>query len=203
VLYNNIKLNLNKEHALNELKKEKNISNINSIRNLDLNLTNTNNNNRYSSYKLLNKSQSNSNLLNTSLEDLTQNNKNDNNSGNNNEIKLIFPSFINNKCDINNESSQDTTNQVGSLNSNKYTINNSNIIYRKEKFISSFIDGPEDIHCRFVELHRQRKMFYENFSNKLEEDGNSIDINKANISEFDKSEYSEYFENYNENVPLI
>jgi hypothetical protein len=116
---------------------------------------------------------------------------------------LIFPSFINNKCDINNESSQDTTNQVGSLNSNKYTIYNSNFGYRKDKFISSFLDGPEDIHCRFVELHRQRKMFYENFSNKLEEDGNSIDINKANISEFDKSEYSEYFENYNENVPLI
>ena len=204
MLYNNIKLNLNKEHALNELKKEKNISNTNSIKNLDINLTNTNNNNRYSSYKLLNKSQSNSNLLNTSLEDLTQSNKNDNNNGNNNnEIKLIFPSFINNKCDINNESSQDTTNQVGSLNSNKYTINNSNIGYRKEKFISSFLDGPEDIHCRFVELHRQRKMFYENLSNKLEEDGNSIDINKANMNEFDKSEYSEYFDNYNENVPLI
>ena len=204
MLYNNIKLNLNKEHALNELKKEKNISNTNSIKNLDINLTNTHNNNRYSSYKLLNKSQSNSNLLNTSLEDLTQSNKNDNNNGNNNnEIKLIFPSFINNKCDINNESSQDTTNLVGSLNSNKYTINNSNIGYRKEKFISSFLDGPEDIHCRFVELHRQRKMFYENLSNKLEEDGNSIDINKANMSEFDKSEYSEYFDNYNENVPLI
>lgn len=46
-------------------------------------------------------------------------------------------------------------------------------------------------------------MFYENLSNKLEEDGNSIDINKANMSEFDKSEYSEYFDNYNENVPLI
>ena len=47
-------------------------------------------------------------------------------------------------------------------------------------------------------------MFYENLCNKLEEDINSIDNNRSSIyNDFDKSEYSEYFDNYNENVPII
>ena len=193
----NIKINLNKELNMQNI--------CNSQNNFDINLSNISNN-KYSSHKILNKSKTNS-ILNTSLEDLTQKNKNENNnnnnnSRNNNEIKLIFPNFSN-KCDINNESSQESTNQIGSFNSNKYTINNSNINYRKEKFISSFLDGPEDIHCRFVELHKQRKLFYENMCNKMEEDGKSNDNNRINMNEFDKSEYSEYFDNYNENVPLI
>ena len=127
--------------------------------------------------------------------------KNVTNNNNNKEIQLIFPSF--NKFDINNESSQESTNQIASTYSNKMTINNINIGYRKDKFISSFLDGPEDIHYRFVELHKQRKMFYENLCNKLEENGNNINVNNQNVNDFDISEYSEYFDNYNEDVPLI
>ena len=150
ILFNNIKLNINKELNLNALKKT------------DTKVTNNNNNK---------------------------------------EIQLIFPSF--NKFDINNESSQESTNQIASTYSNKMTINNINIGYRKDKFISSFLDGPEDIHYRFVELHKQRKMFYENLCNKLEENGNNINVNNQNVNDFDISEYSEYFDNYNEDVPLI
>ena len=199
ILINNIKLNINKEMNSNLIKSQKYI-------NLNKNNINSTNSNIYknSSYKFLPKSNSNINILSTSFEDLIKNNKedNNNNSRNKKEIKLIFPSFTNNKLDINNDSLQESTSQIGSLSSNKYTINNSNLNYKKEKFISSFIDGPEDIHCKFVELHRQKKMFYENLYNKLEE-GNSIDINKANMTEFDKNENSEYFDNYNEDVPLI
>ena len=212
-LFNKIKLNINKELNLNSRKmQEKNITN--SHNHVNININNPNNkkninnniNDNNSSHKLLIKSKTN-NILNTSLEDLTENNNiesvnsfNNNNSNNNKEIKLIFPSF--NKCDINNDLSQESTNQIGNTFSNKITIN-SNIGYRKEKIISSFLDGPEDIHCKFVELHKQRKMFYENFCNKLEEDGNSLDNNKANVNDFEISEYSEYFENYNESVPFI
>ena len=45
-------------------------------------------------------------------------------------------------------------------------------------------------------------MFYENLCNKLEDNENNID-NKANINDFEKNEYSEYFDNYNKKVPLI
>ena len=197
ILFNNIKLNLNNlkkceknninKHNLNiHLKSQDNITN------------NTNFNDKHSSYKLLIKSKTNK-MLNTTIEDLKQNNNKDN-ININKDIKLVFPSF--NKCDINNESSQESTNQIGNTFSNKVTIN-SNIGYRKEKFISSFLDGPEDIHCRFVELHKQRKIFYENLCNKLEDDENTLDNNKTNVNDFEKSEYSQYFDNYNEMVPLI
>ena len=36
----------------------------------------------------------------------------------------------------------------------------------------------------------------------MEDDGNNID-NKVDINDFEKNEYSEYFDNYNEKVPLI
>ena len=210
MIFNNIKLNLNKEININNINKiEKNETN-SSKNYYKINLNNESNNKHSSNNnKFLIKSKTN-NILNTSLEDLTQSNKiekldttNNGNGGGSKDIKLIFPSFIN-KADLINESSQESTNQVGNTNSNKITINNTNLGYRKEKFISSFIDGPEDIHCKFVELHRQRKMFYENLCNKLEEDINSIDNNRSSIyNDFDKSEYSEYFDNYNENVPII
>ena len=205
ILFNNIKLNINKELNLNGLKKtDKKVTNNNNNINFNINDNNQNVNNiRHSSYKLLTKSRTN-NILNTSLEDLTEKNneiKNVTNNNNNKEIQLIFPYF--NKFDINNESSQESTNQIASTYSNKMTINNINIGYRKDKFISSFLDGPEDIHYRFVELHKQRKMFYENLCNKLEENGNNINVNNQNVNDFDISEYSEYFDNYNENVPLI
>ena len=207
ILFNNIKLNINKELNLNSIKKtEKNITNINkNINSINLKTQNDANSkyndNRQSSFKLLIKSNTN-NILNTSIEDLKQNNKEKINKNNkdNKDIKLIFPPF--NKCDINNESSQESTNQMGNTFSNKVTIN-SNFGYRKEKFISSFLDGPEDIHCRFVELHKQRKMFYENLCNKLEDESKSIDNDKAIVNDFEKNEYSEYFDNYNENVPII
>jgi hypothetical protein len=202
ILFNNIKLNINKELHLNNLKKSENNNKININVGKKNNIFSNNNN--ISSYKLLNKSKTN-NILNTSLEDLTQSNNNNiqntniNINNNKKDIKLIFPPL--NKCDLNNDSSQESTNQIGNTFSNKLTIN-SNIGYRKEKFISSFLDGPEDIHYRFVDLHRQRKMFYENLCNKLEDEGNNID-NKVNINDFEKNEYSEYFDNYNEKVPLI
>ena len=107
-----------------------------------------------------------------------------------------------NKLETNNESSQESTNLLGS--SNKFTINNMG--YRKEKFISGFLDGPEDIHYRFVELHKQRKIFYESFCNKLKDENYSLDNDnniKDNINEFDICEYSEYYENFEENVPII
>ena len=72
----------------------------------------------------------------------------------------------------------------------------------EKKNIFLLLDGPEDIHYRFVDLHKQRKMFYENLCNKLEDNENNID-NKANINDFEKNEYSEYFDNYNKKVPLI
>ena len=202
ILFNNIKLNINKELHLNSLKKSEHNNNINiDIKNKN-NIYNNSNNSNISSYKILNKSKSN-NILNTSLEDLTLNNNIENtniiNNNNKKDIKLIFPPL--NKCDLNNDSSQESTNQIGNSFSNKLTIN-SNFGYRKEKFISSFLDGPEDIHYRFVDLHKQRKMFYENLCNKMEDDGNNID-NKVDINDFEKNEYSEYFDNYNEKVPLI
>jgi len=212
MLFNNIKLNLNKEININNINKIEKIDSNSSNNYYKINLNNEPNNKHSfnnNNNKLLIKSKTNNNILNTSLEDLTQSNKRENTNNTNNgngggskDIKLIFPSFIN-KNDLINESSQESTNQVGNTFSNKITLNNTNLGYRKEKFISSFIDGPEDIHCKFVELHRQRKMFYENLCNKLE-DGNSIDNNSSSINnDFDKSEYSEYFDNYNENVPII
>ncbi len=205
ILFKNIKLNINKEFNLNDFENsEKTQKNhIKNNNNSNENYKNQNKSSNQNSCKLLIKSKTN-NILNTSLEELNEsNNKNENVSSrniNNQNIQLIFPPF--NKSDINNESSQESTNQVGNTFSNKITIN-SNLGYRKEKFISSFLDGPEDIHCRFVELHKQRKIFYENLCNKLEEEGNSIDNNKQELNDFDKSEYSEYFDNYNENVPII
>jgi hypothetical protein len=201
ILFNNIKINISKEFNLEDFKKaEKTEKNI--IKNNSSNINQKNKSENKNQCKLLIKSKTN-NILNTSLEELTERNKNQNiSSRNKNEenIKLIFPPF--NKFDINNESSQESTNQVGNTFSNKITIN-SNLGYRKEKFISSFLDGPEDIHYRFVELHKQRKLFYENLCNNLEEEGNNINKNKEELNDFDKSEYSEYFDNYNENVPII
>ena len=106
---------------------------------------------------------------------------------------------------MNNDSSQESTNLVGNTFSNKITINNSNIVNRKDKFINSFLDGPEDIHWRFVDLHKQRKLFYENICNKSNENEGNFNINNniAKISDFYKNEYSEYFDNINENVPII
>ena len=222
MLFNNIKLNINKELNLNALRQsEKIVSNLTNITNMtnitnnsisnNININENNHNiSNSQSNKLLIKSRTN-NILNTSLEELTEksneiqniNNKTNKNNKNK-EIKLIFPSFV--KNDFNNDSSQESTNQIISTYSNKMTINNANIGYRKEKFISSFLDGPEDIHYRFVELHKQRKMFYENLCNKLEENKNCKDINninKQNMNDFEKSEYSEYFDNYNEDVPFI
>jgi hypothetical protein len=127
---------------------------------------------KFSSTKmLLNKSKTKSNILNTSLEEVNKSKPINNyaniiSSNNNkeikncryNDIKLIFPSFFN-KMDMYNDSSQESTNLVGNTFSNKITINNSNIVNRKDKFINSFLDGPEDIHWRFVDLHKQRKLF--------------------------------------------
>ena len=167
-----------------------------------------------SSKMLLNKSKTNINMLNIGLEEIHQTKINSSNNSNKeykkrkyNDIKLVFPAFFN-KLDINNESSQESTNLIGNTFSNKLTINNSNMITKKEKFINSFLDGPEDIHYRFVDLHRQRKLFYENMCYKDNENqGNiknkNINNNKAKISDFDKNEYSEYFDNFNEEVPMI
>ena len=168
-----------------------------------------------SSKMLLNKSKTNNNILNTSLEPINKNKinnsrysniTNDNKESKNSkydDIKLIFPSFFNKVDNNNNESSQESTNLVGNTFSNKITINNSNIGSRKEKFINSFLDGPEDIHSRFVDLHRQRKLFYENMCNKANENEKNINNSMAKISDFDKNEYSEYFDNFNECVPII
>ena len=170
---------------------------------------------KWSSYKIhQNNSKTNNNILNTSLEEIskkksnissynhaniTQENKESKNSRYN-DIKLIFPSFLN-KMDINNDSSQESTNLVGNTFSNKITINNSNIVTKKDKVINSFLDGPEDIHSRFVDLHRQRKIFYENMCDKANETYGSNNL--AKLSDFDKNEYSEYFDNFNEDVPII
>ena len=225
-----------KNHSKNNLKKEITKSGLYLNTNYENNFSNHNLNqkrkkesknlsiNNLLNYKwssskmLLNKSKTNNNILNTSLEEInkskskTNNNSNYNNiihenkeskNGRYNDIKLIFPSFFN-KVDFNNESSQESTNLMGNTFSNKITINNSNIGSRKEKFINSFLDGPEDIHCRFVDLHRQRKLFYENMCDKSNE--NELNLNKNNIakiSDFDKNEYSEYFDNFNEDVPII
>ena len=106
--------------------------------------------------------------------------------------------------DFYNDSSQESTNLVGNTFSNKITLNNSNIGNRKEKFINSFLDGPEDIHWRFVDLHKQRKLFYENICNRSNENESGFNNNNiAKMSDFDKNEYSEYFDNFNEDVPII
>ena len=204
-LYNNIKLNINKELNLN------NLNHVNKQEKIDSNKTSNNYNlklnydikKNYSPNKLT-KSRTNKNILNNSSEKVELNKKNENEINLNDaysrrsygkDIKLLFPSVIN-KSDLNNESSQESTNQVGNTYSNKMTI--------KDKFISSFINGPEDIHYKFVDLHKQRKIFYENLCNKLEEEGNNLDNNnKTNNNDFDKNEYSEYFDNYDENVPII
>ena len=191
-------------HNLTQKSKDSHNISINDLLNYKIN----------SSKMLLNKSKTNSNILNTSLEEITKINNNINTNNNSkehknsrcNDIKLVFPSFFN-KLDINYDSSQESTNLIGNTFSNKITINNSNMVSRKDKFINSFLDGPEDIHYRFVDLHKQRKIFYENICNK--ENGNqeyikiSINNNKAKISDFDKNEYSEYFDNFNEEVPII
>ena len=140
-----------------------------------------------------------SNISSYNHANITQENKESKNSRYN-DIKLIFPSFLN-KMDINNDSSQESTNLVGNTFSNKITINNSNIVTKKDKVINSFLDGPEDIHSRFVDLHRQRKIFYENMCDKANETYGSNNL--AKLSDFDKNEYSEYFDNFNEDVPII
>ena len=226
-IYNNpSKYNLKKEIKKPELdlinKYENNYSNHNLHQKAkkekkNLSINNLLNYTWSSSKMLLNKSKTNNNILNTSLEEINKSKTNINNNSNYNniiqenkeskncrynDIKLIFPSFFN-KMDFNNESSQESTNLMGNTFSNKITINNSNMGSRKEKFINSFLDGPEDIHCRFVDLHRQRKLFYENMCNKANENEGNVNNNVAKISDFDKNEYSEYFDNFNEDVPII
>jgi len=227
--YNKLFYNHSKNNMQKELTKTGNGFNNNcnnNILNNDLHKKQKNNKNlsinnlinyKWSSTKmLLNKSKTNNNILNTYSENQSKSNNNNFNfnynndtkenkeskNGRYNDIKLIFPAFFN-KMDNNNESSQESTNLVGNTFSNKITINNSNIGTRKEKFINSFLDGPEDIHCRFVDLHHQRKIFYENMCNKANEIEGNLNNNIAKISDFDKSEYSEYFENFNEDVPII
>jgi len=206
-LINNYENNYSNHNLHQKAKKEKKNLSINNLLNY-----------KWSSSKmLLNKSKTNNNILNTSLEEINKSKTNNNNNSNYNniiqenkeskncrynDIKLIFPSFFN-KMDFNNESSQESTNLMGNTFSNKITINNSNMGSRKEKFINSFLDGPEDIHCRFVDLHRQRKLFYENMCNKANENEGNVNNNVAKISDFDKNEYSEYFDNFNEDVPII
>ena len=206
-LINNYENNYSNHNLHQKAKKEKKNLSINNLLSY-----------KWSSSKmLLNKSKTNNNILNTSLEEINKSKTNINNNSNYNniiqenkeskncrynDIKLIFPSFFN-KMDFNNESSQESTNLMGNTFSNKITINNSNIGSRKEKFINSFLDGPEDIHCRFVDLHRQRKLFYENMCNKANENEGNANNNIAKISDFDKNEYSEYFDNFNEDVPII
>ena len=206
-LINNYENNYSNHNLHQKAKKEKKNLSINNLLNY-----------KWSSSKmLLNKSKTNNNILNTSLEEINKSKTNINNNSNYNniiqenkeskncrynDIKLIFPSFFN-KMDFNNESSQESTNLMGNTFSNKITINNSNMGSRKEKFINSFLDGPEDIHCRFVDLHRQRKLFYENVCNKANENDGNVNNNVAKISDFDKNEYSEYFDNFNEDVPII
>ena len=206
-LINNYENNYSNHNLHQKAKKEKKNLSINNLLNY-----------KWSSSKmLLNKSKTNNNILNTSLEEINKSKTNINNNSNYNniiqenkeskncrynDIKLIFPSFFN-KMDFNNESSQESTNLMGNTFSNKITINNSNMGSRKEKFINSFLDGPEDIHCRFVDLHRQRKLFYENMCNKANENERNVNNNVAKISDFDKNEYSEYFDNFNEDVPII
>lgn len=216
LIYNRTNINMKKELKNDYNKNSKNLNNNQKEKSLNLN------ENKLINYKwsapkmLLNKSKTNNKIFNTSLEEITNNKNNnfnyknithDNKTSKNiryNDIKLIFPSFFN-KIDINNESSQESTNLVGNTFSNKITINNSNIGLRKEKFINSFLDGPEDIHSRFVELHRQRKLFYENMCSSGNNNELNINNNKnmAQISDFDKNEYSEYFDNFNEEVPII
>ena len=229
--YNKIYNNPSKHNLKKEIKKpgldlinnyENNYSNHNlhqkaKMEKKNLSINNLLNYKWSSSKMLLNKSKTNNNILNTSLEEINKSKTNNNNNSNYNniiqenkeskncrynDIKLIFPSFFN-KMDFNNESSQESTNLMGNTFSNKITINNSNIGSRKEKFINSFLDGPEDIHCRFVDLHRQRKLFYENMCNKANENEGNVNNNVAKISDFDKNEYSEYFDNFNEDVPII
>ena len=206
-LINNYENNYSNHNLHQKAKKEKKNLSINNLLNY-----------KWSSSKMfLNKSKTNNNILNTSLEEINKSKTNINNNSNYNniiqenkeskncrynDIKLIFPSFFN-KMDFNNESSQESTNLMGNTFSNKITINNSNMGSRKEKFINSFLDGPEDIHCRFVDLHRQRKLFYENMCNKANENEGNVNNNVAKISDFDKNEYSEYFDNFNEDVPII
>jgi hypothetical protein len=206
-LINNYENNYSNHNLHQKAKKEKKNLSINNLLNY-----------KWSSSKmLLNKSKTNNNILNTSLEEINKSKTNINNNSNYNniiqenkeskncrynDIKLIFPSFFN-KMDFNNESSQESTNLMGNTFSNKITINNSNMGSRKEKFINSFLDGPEDIHCRFVDLHRQRKLFYENMCNKANENEGNVNDNVAKISDFDKNEYSEYFDNINEDVTII
>ena len=201
--FNNYNNNFS-NHNINEKLKEHNYLSINNLINY-----------KWSSSKILpNKSKTNHNILNASLEEINKTKSNNSNynhinithenketkNSRYNSIKLIFPSFLN-KVDLN-DSSQESTNLMGNTFSNKITINNSNIVTRKDKVINSFLDGPEDIHSRFVDLHKQRKMFYENMCDKTSETyGNNN--NMAKLSDFDKSEYSEYFDNFNEDVPII
>lgn len=157
------------------------------------------NNNINSKYLLKSKT---NNILNTFFDDYNNDNKGEK-MNKNLDIKLIYPSFMN-KLDSYNDSSQESTNQIGT--SNKLTINNHNNI-KKEKFISGFLDGPEDIHFRFVDLHKQRKMFYENYDGVIKDDENIMGKQNGNINDNKSNsnlyEFSEYFENFDEVVPII
>ena len=206
MVFNNTKKTLNKDTNLKYINKPEKLDTKKTNNNLHIKIKNEIKNNNNTSNKFLIKSRSNSNILNTS-ENFTDNNKIENTTNINNtgeddgkEIKLI----IINKSDLVNDSSQESTNQVGNSYSNKITLNNTNLGYKKEKFISSFLNGPEDIHYKFVELHKQRKIFYEDLCNKIRKDGESLENNQSRINnDFNIDEYSEYFENYNENVPII
>ena len=80
----------------------------------------------------------------------------------------------------------------------------------EKKNINDIPNGPEDFHYRFVELYRQKKIFYNNHKTKcidkvLDIKDNNIEVMDNDDYYFGKEEFEEYFENYEENdyVPYI
>jgi hypothetical protein len=100
---------------------------------------------------------------------------------------------------------------VNKMNNKLQQFKANNSFYSGEKKnINDIPNGPEDFHYRFVELYRQKKIFYNNLKTKcidkvLDIKDNNIEVMENDDYYFGKAEFEEYFENYEENdyVPYI
>jgi hypothetical protein len=75
-----------------------------------------------------------------------------------------------------------------------------NTLLEKNKISNSnYLDGPEDIHYRFVELNRQTKIYFIDLSKKINK--REFGFGVQNREEY--SEISKYFDNFLDEVPTI
>ena len=78
------------------------------------------------------------------------------------------------------------------INDNYYKKDFKNSNVKKVNKKNNISYGPEEIHYKFVELHKYQKKFYK-----------SLEKNIGNHMKYEEPEEAKYFENYDEKVPII